>query len=278
MSTLSRRQFLKTSAYATAGTGLMLNTSSALSAADTPARYLDMNDPTDALTAMVKMKGSLEPVDCPHWYTGTIYAMLPGKQPVALIDYEGSEIDFYERQEDGSYHAYGATVSYFRDTNTGKLIDVWENPITGKKVEVQPNTINVKAHYIYSIYGMKRSDDPTPFSAAPMIHKKFKWWESGEYTWLNTKRQVPKTRAYGEDQLIQGLTSELFDPDLPSVKTTATPTYMSTWLPWMGMQGIEGHTVWTGPAHKLESVKQYPKYLLDKIEKDFPNKLTAKPG
>ena len=38
-----------------------------------------------------------------------------------------------------------------------------------------------------------------------------------------------------------------------------------------------GHTVWTGPAHKLDSVEDYPTELLKLMEKHFPEKLTAKP-
>ena len=66
-------------------------------------RTLDLDKPEDALTAMVKMRASLEATDSPHWYFGTIYAVLPGKAPIPMVDYEGSEIDYYERQEDGSY-------------------------------------------------------------------------------------------------------------------------------------------------------------------------------
>ena len=115
MNALSRRNFLLTSAYATAG---FASTASLPAFGQSSSRYLDLQDPEDALTAMIKMRGSLEAVDCPHWYCGTIYAVLPGKSPLALIDFEGSEIDYYAKQADGSYKAYGATVSFFKDTQT----------------------------------------------------------------------------------------------------------------------------------------------------------------
>jgi len=269
---INRRHFLQTAALA--GAALPLATT----AKSLQARTLDLTQPEDCLTAMVKMRASLEAVDSPNWYFGTIYGVVPGKAPIPMVDYEGSEIDYYERQPDGSYRAYGATVSFFRDTRTRKLLDTFENPVTGKVNKVEPNSISVKAHYIYSIYGSKRSDDERPLGTTPIIQNKMKWTESGDHVWLNTRRPYPADIAMGEDQTIQGSVQELHDPDSPKVYTTAQPTYIAPWLRWMDMQDHPGHTVWAGPARKLDSVKQYPRELLDFLEKNFPEKLTAKPA
>jgi hypothetical protein len=241
-------------------------------------RTLDLNEANDALTAMVKMRASLLPEDSPNWYFGTIYGVLPGKAPVPMVDYEGSEIDYYERQPDGSYKAYGATVSLFRDTKTRKRLETFNNPITGKVNKVEANSISVKAHYVYSTQGAKRSDDDRPLAPGSSITDKLKWTESGDYIWLNTRRPYPAGLPMGEDQTIQGSLQELHDPDSPKVYTTASPTYVAPWLRWMDMKDHPGHTVWAGPARKLDSVKQYPRELLDFLEKNYPEKLTAKPN
>jgi hypothetical protein len=269
---LNRRNFLQ----AAAASGLAVSSTSL--AGNHFQRTLDLSDPQDCLTAMVKMRASLIAEDSPNWYFGTIYGVLPGKAPVAMVDYEGSEIDYYERQPDGSYRAYAATVSFFRDTRTRKRIDVFDNPITGKRNEVRPNSISVKAHYIYSVFGGKRSDDERPLGTTPVIQDQLKWTESGDYVWLNTRRPYPTGLAMGEDQTLQGSLRELHDPDASKVYATASPTYMSPWLGWMDMQGHPGHTVWAGPARKVDSVEEYPRELLDYLEKNFPHKLTAKPA
>lgn len=247
-------------------------------ARDSFRRTLDLNDPQDNLTAMVKMRASLEAVDCPHWYFGTIYAVLPGKAPIPMVDYEGSEIDYYEKQPDGSYRAYSATVSFFRDTKTRKRLDTFENPVTGKTNVVRPNSISVKAHYIYSVDGAKRSDDPRPFSDFPPLIEQTKWTESGEHIWLTMNRPYPAGLPMGEDQTGRGLLRELHDRDTAKVYTTANPTYIAPWLSWMDMKDHPGHTVWAGPARKLDSVEEYPRELLDFMEQNYPHKLTAKPG
>ena len=239
---------------------------------------LNLAEPADALTAMVKMRGSLIAEDVPHWYSGTIYAVLPGAAPVRMVDFEGSEIDYYERQPDGSYHAYGATVSFFRDTYSGKLIDVFENPITGKTNKVRPNSVSVKAHYIYAANGFKRSDDPRPLPADGRITDRLKWERSGPHIWLTMRRAYPAGLPMGEHQLIRGSIAELQNRAVPKVYTTATPTFIAPWLSWMDMQDHPGHTVWAGPARKLDRVEDYPRELLDLMEKHYPEKLTAKPG
>lgn len=270
----TRRQLLQ----GIGGTSAALSTASLAATQDPFKRTLDITAPRDALTAMVKMRASLEPEDCPNWYFGTIYGVLPGKTPIPMVDYEGSEIDYFEQQPDGSYRGYAATVSFFRDTYTRKRIETFENPITGKTNTVAANSISVKAHYIYSIYGGKRSDDPRPLGDKPIIQNSMKWTESGDHIWLNLRRPYPKGLTMGEDQIISGSLRELHDPNVSKVYTTGNPTYMAPWLRWMDMADHPGHTVWAGPARKLDSVTQYPRELLDFMEKNFPEKLTAKPG
>jgi hypothetical protein len=271
---LTRRQLLAGAGAAT----LSINGLAADSGEAPLKRLYNYADPNDALTAMIKMRGSLVAEDVPNWYFGTIYGILPGQAPIPMVDYEGSEIDYFERQSDGSYRAYAATLSFFRDPVTRKRIDKFNNPITGKVNDVRPNNIQVKAHYIYSIYGEKRSDDPRPLGETPSLHQKMKWSESGDHVWLNLRRPYPPALTMGEDQIISGSLRELHDPSISKVYTIGNPTYMAPWLFWMDMKGHPGHTVWAGPARKLDSVKQYPRELLDYMEKNYPEKLTAKPA
>jgi hypothetical protein len=272
--TLTRRQLL-------AGVGAGALTAHSAAAVSPPApikRTLDLDEPNDALTALIKMRASLVAEDVPNWYFGTIYGVVPGKAPIPMVDYEGSEIDYFERQADGSYRGYAATVSFFRDTQTRKRLHTFHNPITGKTNKVTANSISVRAHYIYSIYGEKRSDDSRPLGKTPTLHKKLKWTESGDHIWLNLRRPYPPEMTMGEDQIATGSLQELHDPSVSKVYTIGNPTYMAPWLRWMDMDGHPGHTVWAGPARKLDSVEQYPRELLDFMEKNYPEKLTAKPS
>ena len=59
---------------------------------------------------------------------------------------------------------------------------------------------------------------------------------------------------------------------MPKVYATASPTYIAPWLGWMDMKGHPGHTVWTGPARKVDNVEEYPRELLDFMVKNYPHK------
>lgn len=242
-------------------------------------RTLDLTKPEDQLTAMVKVKGSLEAEDCPHWYYGTIYGVVPGKTPVPLIELEGSEIDYYQRQPDGSYFQWSKTISYFRDLKTRRYITTFNNPITGKVNEIKPNTINLNAYYIYSTHLFRRSDESKEPSPVPVIGDYLKWTESGDWGWLNADRPYPPGLPMGESQSSLFLLPELHDPARAKVATSfGNPTYIAPWLFWMDMKDHPGHVVWAVQSRKMASVRDYPRAFLDKLEKENPDKLTAKPA
>ncbi len=261
-----------------AGAGMMAALPAA--AAIKPRKALfDLTAPADQLTAMVKVRGSLDAEDVPHWYFGTIYGVVPGKAPIAMVELEGSEIDYYIKQADGSYHAYSKTVSYFRDVNTRAYITTLTNPITGKINTIVPNTIEGGKYYIYAVNGFMRSDEKgAVMGTTPKIGDYLKWIESGDWGWLTTQRPYPPGLPFGEAQSALFPFSELHDPSTRKVKTSfGHPTYISPWLPWMDMKSVDGHVVWAVNARKLNTVKDYPKDFLAKIEKDYPDKLSAKP-
>ena len=248
-------------------------------AARTVTKTLDLDDPQDIFTAFMKMRGSLDDGDVPHWYYGTMYAAIPGRQPFPLVEFEGSEIDYYEAQEDGSYFAWAKTVSYFKDVRSRQVLEVWDNPVTGKQVQVRPNTINVgDVHYIYSVKGMKRSDDPTPLPDEPALGDMLDWTQSGPWVWLDTARTYPPGLPMAEHQTAAGLLSELHDPDVPQVNTISNPVYIAPFPRWMEMGDTPGYSIWTGPARKMSSIEDYPKAFLARLEQDFPERLSAKPG
>jgi hypothetical protein len=253
---------------------------SAAKAANPPRRALfDLTNPQDQLTAFVKVKGSLDAEDVPHWYFGTVYGVIPGKAPIPMVELEGSEIDYYIKQPDGSYHCHSKTISYFRDVKTRAYITTYNNPITGKVNTITPNTIEGGKYYVYAVNGFMRSDEKgaSP-GTTPRIGEYLKWTESGDWAWLNTERPYPPGLPFGESQSAMFPLAELHDPSLKKVKTSfGHPTYISPWLGWMDMKDVPGHVVWAVDARKMNAVKEYPKAFLAKLEKDYPDKLTAKP-
>ncbi len=240
-------------------------------------RTLDFSKPEDNLTGIIKLIGSLEEGDVPHWYVGTIYGVTEGKAPLPLFDLEGSEISYFIPQDDGSYHAHSKTISYFRDHKTREILETFENPYTGEVNQVQPNLIAADGRYYdYSVNGIRMNVVKDMVPDEPLL---LKWTDLGDHTLLQTQRQYPPGITFGESQNSHCPTRELHDPDLPKViNTFGSPTYFAPWPGWLNMKGHPGRVVWTVNTRKMNSIKDYPKEFLGLLEKNHPDRLSAKPS
>jgi len=240
-------------------------------------RTLDFTKPEDNLTGIVKLSGSLEEEDVPHWYVGTIYGVIDGQAPLPLFDLEGSEISYFVGQDDGSYHVHSKTISYFRDYKTRNILETFENPYTGETNDVVPNLIQADGRYYdYSVNGIRINVIKDMIPDQPLL---LKWTEAGDQTILQTERSYPPGLPFGESQNSHCPSRELHDPDMPKViNAIGTPTYFAPWQSWMNMKDHPGRAIWTVVARKMESVKDYPREFLDLLEKNHPDRLSAKPS
>ncbi len=240
-------------------------------------RTLDFTKPEDNLIGVVKMSGSLEEEDVPHWYYGTIYGLVDGSAPQPLYDLEGSEISYFIRQPDGAFHSYINTISYFRDYRTREILQTFDNPYTGETNEVKPNYIEGGGRYLhYSVGGIRISGTLDIVPDKPLL---MKWTELGDHTMVNTERSYPPGVVRGEAQAGHCPTRELHNPNIPKViNAFGAPTYMAAWPKWMNMEGHEGRVIWSVVARKIARVEDYPSEFLGLLEKNYPEKLTAKPS
>jgi hypothetical protein len=68
-----------------------------------------------------------------------LYAQVGSEQPIPMVKIEGMESYRVFPLEDGSYEILGNMLTFFRDIDTGKMIQEYQNPFTGKINEVLPN-------------------------------------------------------------------------------------------------------------------------------------------
>ena len=81
-----------------------------------------------------------------------------------------------------------------------------------------------------------------------------------------------------EHQLMSGPRTELHNSNSPKVYTIGAPSFISPWPEWMNMGERPGHVIWVGPSRKVDRVEDYPRRLIDLVEKHHPDRLTAKPS
>jgi hypothetical protein len=244
-----------------------------------PGGY-DLTDPAQALEAMLRLQGRLDGRDAPWWYFGRIYAMLPGREPLPLCRFEGLEIMRLTPTADREYAATGVTTSFFQDWQTGKVMDTFANPVSGKTNKVLPNLIGGEpgsAAAFYSTRGVR------PGRMAPGDWRgeglELTWTHYADTVWLAHDRTYPPglPQPMGESSVGKARVADLHDRGRSFVPASFSSTYFAPYPAWMQMQGQPGYVIWHADGLKLESADALPADFRARVLKLFPERLAAPP-
>ncbi len=242
----------------------------------------DLNDPLVNLHGFMKMHGSLDEVDCPWWYTGIIYGIQDNTAPKPLFRFEGCEINRYRANKDGEgYVQSGRTLTFYRDLETGEMINTWKNPYTGRDTTPKSNTLAGNDSFYLSTKGLRFKEQ---LSSVPDKSLKLNWHANGDMIWLIKDRAAP--RAFAQPWLECSSTfatiKEFADPKVKRANATFSSTFWAPWMPWMEMkdaqgQNIPGHVVWHASGRKLKTIDELPPEYLARAKKEAPQQLSAAP-
>ena len=247
-----------------------------LSASDAKSPLPDLNDPALNVDWMVKLLGSLEAIDCPWWYTGTIYATRDRMAPVKLCRFEGCEINHFTRAPSGAYQMHARTLSFFRDWDTGAILDDYKNPITGKMNKVSANVLGGNDWMEFATTGLSLGGVPITPPGQPF---RVNWQASGDMVWAITDRGLPQSpiQPILEAQSVFGFARQLTDRSLKRADALFSSTSFSPYPRWMEMGDAPGHTIWHAGGRKLNSLDDLPAEYLTRARAQFPDQLSAKP-
>jgi hypothetical protein len=272
---LERRSFLlaATGAFVLGGTALRAR-------ADGNGGELALQDPEDALKAMLRLQHRVDGRDAPWWYLGRIFAMLPGREPIPLFRFEGLEISRMTLLPGGEYAATGTTTTFFLDWRTKEPLVTFANPVSGRTNTVQPNLIGGKpgsAAAFYSAKGVR------PGRVAPADWQPkgldLSWDYHDDQVWLSHDRVYPPglPQPVGEASIARARVADLTDPGRDFVPAGFSSTYFAPYPRWMEMEGQPGYVVWHADGLKLESVERLPKRFRAWMERRHPERLSAPP-
>ncbi|WP_052497581.1 DUF1838 family protein [Lysobacter sp. A03] len=226
--------------------------------------------------AMVKMRCSLDPKeDVILWWSGTVFAQLPEKAPSALLGFEGYNICRAEKQADGTWRLLTRELTFYRDLKTGKIIDQWDNPMTGERNEV----LQVANDPVNNVL-----NPPGRPSTVP-------WVEAGDQLMLTMNipltypnplppKDFPK-QSSGE--MYMGSEHFMFftpraaieDPSLTQAPATYGWTRTGPWLPWMEMGQAPGGLLYIAQGNKKASIAELPADIQERVRTTYPEYATA---
>jgi hypothetical protein len=244
-----------------------------------PRGMLDLSVPENNLRALVRMTASLQPRDVPWWYDGTIYGVVAGENPRPLLKFEGMELYWMQSLPGGAYELIGNTVSFFRDVESGKMIDRFLNPYTSKE-NVVPAAVQGGGPgrgFNYSVQGIRATKFMAQLPDKPLV---LDWTAARDMVWLHNTTAYPPgmTPPRLQRQTMFAPLSAFLDERLDSIPAVFSSTVFMPWLKWMQMGEQPGHLVWHAAGAKLGSIDELPEEYRRRAEKEFPQLLTADPS
>ncbi|HET6566089.1 MAG TPA: DUF1838 family protein [Xanthomonadales bacterium] len=225
---------------------------------------------------MVRMQMSTAPGDVVWWYTGRIYAQVGEQSPQHLYNLEGTEIYWVRELDDGSFSVSSRTLTFFRDKLTGEMIREYVNPFTGKTNQVSANRLGGKDTNNFTAAGWTSTYGSDP--ARQREPWQIDWHRSGDLEWLTSSRFTKRPpQPLMESATVFCSTDALSNPEIHSLPSHFTSSYLSPWQRWMEMGDQEGHLLWHSSGRKLNSLDEIPAEYRQRVDSEYGGVLTASP-
>ncbi len=244
-----------------------------------PSGAADLAVPESNLRYLVRMTASLRPRDVPWWYDGTIYGVVADENPRPLLRFEGMELYWMQPLDGGAYELIGNTVTFFRDIETGKMIERFLNPYTGRE-NVVPAAVQGGGPgrgFNYSVRGIRATKFLDQIPGQPLV---LDWTCIRDMVWLHNTTAyppgLPPPRL--QRQTMMAPLPAFLDERLDSIPAVFSSTVFMPWLRWMEMGDRPGHLVWHASGAKLGSIAELPDEYRQRAEKEYPRLLSADPA
>ena len=259
---------------------LLLAGSAALGTAMLPgsllaAGGLDLDDPWDRLTALAKLRGSLDGSMVMWWMKGVrfgvvddivtpLFGMLIGSfQTVKPLPGKGFQLNMLE-------------MSYFTDLATGEVLETFTNPYNGKVCEVPEQRLGPYP-VLLSPTGVVLPDVP-PFNDVELQTRIGPAIVNGDDVWIrddstikvDSDHPMMGKHTYNELVTYRGKLSDINNPDMPSVPAEIMFQSITSWREWLQAEDVGGHTTARATGTKITRLEDFPPEYLKAARKYHP--------
>jgi hypothetical protein len=277
---INRRSWLAGSLILGAGVGAESSSAISSAAVAVAGSEPDTWRSDEQLRNLVRMQGSLLEEDVRWWFTGVIFGVRgEGETPRPLVRFEGTEVYWFSHRGD-DFQLGGHTVTFFRDFETGEFLYEFINPYTGKRESVKPAVQGGNLGFAYTRQGIWPVRlDGTPLAEPVKKPLRVQWHEMGPHIWLQHQTVYPPgmPAMHGQRQTIFAQRDALRDPRQNTVPASFSSVVFMNWLKWMDMKDQPGHVIWHASGVKLQSMDQLPRAYRERAEKEYPDRLSARP-
>ena len=242
-------------------------------------------DNEENLRGFIKTRGSLIPgEEFVFWFTGDIYDLVDEGRSQHMCSFEGYNIGRMIRV-DGGWRMLTREVGLYKEKNSGKILETWQNPHTGKTNQV----VHVWNDPVNQQFLLNSSNGK--FKVPTTDHGDDIYWNAEIF--LKYKSALPKTQFptqvgsdfYQSVEMFQFFTEKKqLASDEPSADCLISWVRVSQWLPWMEMGDRPGKLLYHCRGRKLkggyadlsEQVRKYieetkPEYTSAPMNYSTPN-------
>ncbi|WP_243418701.1 DUF1838 domain-containing protein [Synechocystis sp. PCC 6803] len=244
---------------------------------------LELGEPEGQLQALRKVFCSTEdgqPII--YWWEGKTYSRIPGEPDRLLFLVEGMNIrqcgPLADGHDDEDFRMVSREILLYKDPVTGEVLRQWENPWTGKTVEVF-HVANDPVNFSYRL----KDNDGSPIARELTV--------LGNQWWMNVtvplfypnplggkfQRYVGGTYHATEMFNFFGDVDALTDPQGTSAPASVGWARLSNWLPWMEMGDRVGLLYFNTAGRKLASFDDLSAVMQKEITTNFPEYVEPPP-
>ncbi len=229
-----------------------------------------------ATSLLQRMECSSKPGEITRFaFAGRAWSRRAGEQDRLLFALEGMLIrtaaPLVDPQRGQGFQRLGREMMVHRDPVTGVVLDHWDNPFTGERVDV----VHVANDHVNGTY-YERDAAGRPLSLA--LERKGPFWQHAQV--LPIRRPNPLGAGYEREiggmyhacELFgfTGIAAQIEDPACASLDVAVNWSRLSDWYPWMGMEGREGMIYVHTTGAKLAPGASLPGDLQMLIDTRFP--------
>lgn len=251
----SRRSALLAGAAVAAGTLLPRQNAAA---AD-----LDLDDPWQRLTALAKLRGSLDGRMVMWWMKGMYYGVVDDIATPLFSTLIGSFLRLKPLPGKG-YELTMLELAYFTDLKTGAVLDTFTNPYNGKLCTVPeqrlgpyPVLMTPTGVVLPQVPAFGNVELTTRLGPA-IVQGDDVWIRDDSTVKVDSDHPMLGKHVYNELATYQGRLSELNNPDLSSAAATIDLQGITSWREWMQADGIGGHAASRAAGAKIYRVEDFP--------------------
>ncbi len=237
---------------------------------------LDLEDPWDRLTALAKLRGSIDGSTVMWWMKGVrfgvvdhivtpMFGMLIGSfQRMRPLPGKGFELNMLE-------------MGYFTDLDTGEVLDTFRNPYNGKLCEVPEQRLG--PYPVLMTPSGVVLPDVKPFNEVELdtrigpaiVQGNDVWIRDDSTVKVDSDHPMMGKHTYNEMVTYRGKLSDINNPDLASAPAEISFQSVTSWRAWLQADGVGGHTTGRANGMKISSVDEFPVEYLAAARERHPD-------